>query len=198
LDEGDWKAQLEGGYSTGDDNLLSGAVPGEEIESGTATPRLKVRGFNENIKVGLLMFQVALKALTFDALNPLGAVELGANGSVWNAKYLMPSFRFTIVPGLEVHTQFLVAWADELDPWVYAHQISNCGFKPECFYGWEADLALRAKMGDKDIVWIDLESGMMQPYRAFTDVGNPAEGSFGGGLNDAWLWTVQLRAAMIF
>jgi hypothetical protein len=53
-------------------------------------------------------------------------------------------------------------------------------------------------MGDKDIVWIDLESGMMQPYRAFTDVGNPAEGSFGGGINDAWLWTVQLRAAMIF
>ena len=31
----------------------------------------------------------------------------------------MPSFRFTIVPGLEVHTQFLIAWADRLDPMVY-------------------------------------------------------------------------------
>jgi hypothetical protein len=58
----------------------------------------------------------------------------------------------------------------------------------DCFYGWEADLAIRAKMGAKDIIWVDLESGMMQPGKAFTNA----------GFNDAWLWTVQLRAAMIF
>ena len=135
------------------------------------------------------MYQVALKALTFQSLSPLGAVELGANGSVWNSKYLMPSFRFTVVPGLEVHTQFLVGWASALDPIVYrGNGTDKCGFASECFMGWEADLAIRAKMGAKDIIWVDLETGMMQPKQAFTNA----------GFNDAWLWTAQLRAAMIF
>ena len=186
LDEGNWAAQLEGGWASGDDNILSGAFPGTPSEQ-PAT--LKTRGFNENVKVGLLMYQVALKALTFQSLTPLGAVELGANGSVWNSKYLMPSFRFTIVPGLEVHTQFLVGWASALDPIVYkGNGTDKCGFVSECFMGWEADLAIRAKVGAKDIIWVDLETGMMQPKQAFTNA----------GFNDAWLWTAQLRAAMIF
>ncbi len=136
------------------------------------------------------MYQVGLKALTYQALSPLNAQELGANGSVWNSKYLMPSFRFTVVPGLELHTQFLVAWADKLDPTVYGagNQSSKCAFDSGCFMGWEADLALRARIGAKDIVWIDLETGMFQPGQAFTNA----------GFNDAWLWTAQLRAAMIF
>jgi hypothetical protein len=124
------------------------------------------------------------------------AQELGANGSVWNSKYFLPSARFTIVPGLEVHAQVLIGWADKLDTLIYgtnpgtgeSWKTGSCGFSSECFYGWEADLALRAKMGAKDIVWIDLESGMMQPGNAFTNA----------GFSDAWLWTVQMRAAMIF
>jgi hypothetical protein len=187
MDEGSWAAQLEGGFASGDDNVLSGAFPGTPTE---APPRLKTRGFNENVKVGLLMYQVALKALTFQALSPVGAVELGANGSVWNSTYFMPSFRFTVINGLELHAQFLVGWANKLDPVVYGggNFNSKCSFSAECFYGWEADLALRAKMGAKDIIWLDLETGMMQPGDAFTNA----------GFNDAWLWTVQLRAAMIF
>ena len=179
MDEGNWAAQLEGGWARGDADTLSF----------TETPaELTTRGFNENVKVGLLMYQVALKALTYNALAPLGATELGANGSVYNSKYLMPSFRFTVVPGLEVHTQFLVGWVGELDPVIYQASNDKCGFSAECFMGWEADLALRAKMGAKDIIWVDLETGMMQPKQAFTNA----------GFNDAWLWTVQLRAAMIF
>jgi hypothetical protein len=191
MDEGSWAAQLEGGWASGDDNILSGAAPGTATEQ---PAKLTTRGFNENVKVGLLMYQVALKALTFQSLSPLGAAELGANGSVWNSKYLMPSFRFTVVPGLEVHTQFLVGWASALDPWVYGagnpnfNANSSCGFAAECFMGWEADLAIRAKVGAKDIIWVDLETGMMQPKQAFTNA----------GFNDAWLWTAQLRAAMIF
>jgi len=185
MDEGQWAFQAEGGWSSGDDNILSGAAPGTVDEQPAV---LRSRGFNENIKVGLLMYQVALKALTFQALTPFNAQELGANGSVWNSKYLMPSFRFTIVPGLEVHTQFLVAWADKLDPLIYRETNSQCGFNSDCFMGWEADLAIRARVGAKDIIWVDLESGMMQPKQAFTNA----------GFNDAWLWTVQLRAAMIF
>jgi len=179
MDEGNWATQLEGGWSRGDADTLSF----------TESPAvLTTRGFNENVKVGLLMYQVALRALSYNALAPLGANALGANGSVYNSKYLMPSFRFTVVPGLELHTQFLVGWVDKLDPLIYQASNDKCGFTAECFMGWEADLAIRAKMGAKDIVWIDLETGMMQPKQAFTNA----------GFNDAWLWTVQLRAAMIF
>jgi hypothetical protein len=179
LDEGDWAAQLEGGFASGDDDVLSFTE---------TAPKLTTRGFNANVKVGLLMYQVALKALTWQALFPLGAQELGANGSVWNSEYLMPSFRFTVVPGLELHTQVLLGWANKLDSLVYGTRDDSCGFSSQCFLGWEADLAVRARMGAKDIVWIDLESGIMQPKDAFLNA----------GFNDALLWTVQARAAMIF
>ncbi len=184
-DEGEWAFQLEGGYSSGDDDNLSLV---ERSEPGT--PELNARGFNTNVKVGLLMYQVALKALTFQSLFPLGAVELGANGSVWNSKYFMPSYRITIVNGLEFHTQFLTGWAAALDPLVYGGVPAkeNCGFDSDCWLGWELDLALRARIGADDIVWVDMEGGFMQPGKAFTNA----------GFSDAWLWTIQLRAAMVF
>jgi len=179
MDEGNWAAQLEGGWARGDADTLSF----------TEQPaNLTTRGFNENVKVGLLMYQVALKALGYSALSPVGATALGPNGSVYNSTYFMPSYRFTVVSGLELHAQFLVAWVDKLDPLIYQASNTACGFSSECFMGWEADLALRAKMGAKDIVWIDLETGLMQPKQAFINA----------GFNDAFLWTVQLRAAMIF
>lgn len=184
--DGEWHVQLEGGFSSGDADLLSFT----ELDPGE-TPKLTTRGFNTNVKVGMLMYQVALKALTFDRLFPLGpAVELGANGSVWNSKYLMPSYRVTIVNGLEFHTQFLVGWAAALDPLIYrvAEPVGSCGFKSECFLGWELDGAIRARIGADDIVWVDLEGGVFQPGQAFTNA----------GFNDKVLWTVQLRAAMVF
>ncbi len=183
--EGEWAFQLEGGYSSGDDDNLSLVERGEP-----GTPTLKARGFNTNVKVGLLMYQVALKALSFNAFFPQGAVELGANGSVWNSKYFMPSYRVTIVNGLEFHTQALFGWAAALDPFVYGgvDAVESCGFKSECWLGWELDLALRARIGADDIVWVDMEGGFMQPGKAFTNA----------GFSDAWLWTIQLRAAMVF
>jgi hypothetical protein len=153
-----------------------------------STPTLTSRAFNTNVKVGLLMYQVALKALTWNSLVPLGAGDLGANGSVWNSVYLLPVGRFTLVPGLELHGQVLVAWASRMDPLIYQNRNTGCKFASECFYGVEGDLALRARMGAKDIVWIDLETGIMKPGQAFTNA----------GFNDALLWTTQIRAAMIF
>jgi hypothetical protein len=179
---GKWGTYLEGGFSSGDDDLLS---LGEE------NPKLRTRGFNQNIKVGLLMYQVALRSLTWNALAPLSAEVLGANGSVWNSVYMLPVGRVTIVPGIELHGQVLVAWASALDPLVYGLSTpatEHCRLKSECFMGWEVDLALRAKVGARDIIWVDLEGGVMQPGKAFTNA----------GFNDAFLWTTQLRAAMIF
>lgn len=182
--EGKWAWQLEGGFSSGDADILSFA----EANNPNGR-RLRVRGFNENIQVGLLMYRVALRSLTFAQLSPLGAaVELGANGSVWNSKYFMPSGRVTIVPGLEFHTQFLIGWAHRLDPLVYQNSVNSCSFSRECFYGWELDGAFRARMGARDIIWIDLEAGVMQPGQAFTNA----------GFQDPFLWTTQVRAAMIF
>ena len=138
----------------------------------------------------LLMYQVALRALTWDALFPLGADVLGANGSVWNSVYMMPVGRVTIVPGLEFHAQVLFGWASALDPLIYGlgNKKEACRLSSDCFYGVEGDLALRAKIGARDIVWVDLEGGIMKPGQAFTNA----------GFNDALLWTTQLRAAMIF
>ena len=180
---GKWGTYLESGWASGDSDILS-FIEGTD----GSKPTLTTRGYNTNIKVGLLMYQVALRALTWNALTPLGAGELGANGSVWNSVYFLPVGRITIVPGLEFHGQVLFAWASRLDPLVYQNKNNGCKLASECFYGWEADFALRAKMGAKDIVWIDLEGGVMQPGKAFTNA----------GFNKNLLWTTQLRAAMIF
>jgi hypothetical protein len=194
--EGKWAWQLEGGFASGDANLLSGQVPINPPETGSYTPKLTTRAFNENIKVGLLMYQVALKALSFQKLQPYGAIDLGANGSVWNSMYFLPMGRVTIVPGLEFHTQFLVGWANKLDPVIYGNAEDKCGFKKDCFYGWELDGAFRARVGARDIVWIDLEAGVMQPGRAFTNAGfQKKDPDKKLGIP---LWTTQIRAAMIF
>ncbi len=171
---GKWATRLEGGFASGDSSLINN--------------KLTTRGFNTNIKVGLLMYQVALDTLGFNTLNPLGATELGPNGSVWNSKYLYPQGRFTIVPGLEAHATFLVGYAHKLDSFVYGTIEDNCGLKGKCFMGWEADFALRAKIGADDIVWFDLEGGVMQPGGAFKNAGLP----------DDFLWTIQMRTAMVF
>ncbi|MBW1874327.1 MAG: hypothetical protein JRI98_02875, partial [Deltaproteobacteria bacterium] len=122
MDEGNWAAQLEGGWARGDADTLSF----------TEQPaNLTTRGFNENVKVGLLMYQVALKALGYSALSPVGATALGPNGSVYNSTYFMPSYRFTVVSGLELHAQFLVAWVDKLDPLIYQASNTACGFSSE-------------------------------------------------------------------
>ncbi len=186
LKEGKWAAQLESGYSSGDDDVLSF---NEREANGNAPPTLRTRAFNENVKVGLLMYQVALRALTYDSLSPFNAgVEIGTNGSVWNSVYALPSGRVTIVPGLEFHAQALVSWAAKLDPLIYNQKKQRCRLSTDCFMGWELDGAFRARVGAKDIVWVDLEFGVMQPGKAFTTA----------GFNDAFLWTTQLRAAMIF
>jgi hypothetical protein len=172
---GKWGTRLEGGFASGDDNMLF-------------NDKLTTRGFNTNVKVGLLTYQVALLALSYDAFSPFNALELGANGSVFNAKYLYPQARFTIVPGLELHATMLFSYAAKLDPVIYAAQENKCGLKGKCWMGWETNLALRARIGEADIVWVDLEGGFMQPGGAFKNA----------GFSDDWLWTIQMRAAMVF
>ncbi|MGB5810229.1 MAG: hypothetical protein WBG86_06845, partial [Polyangiales bacterium] len=109
--------------------------------------------------------------------------------SVFNSKYFMPSYRVTIVNGLEFHTQALFGWSSALDPVMYGgRSVENCGFQGQCWLGWELDAAIRARIGADDIVWIDLEGGFMQPGNAFTNA----------GFSDKFLWTFQMRAAMVF
>ncbi|MEZ4287784.1 MAG: hypothetical protein R3A47_06490 [Polyangiales bacterium] len=150
--EGTWAARLEGGFASGDDSILSNNT-------------LKTRAFNTNVKVGMLMYQVALPTLTAYRLG--SAQALGANGSVWNSKFLYPQFRYWVLPKiLEVHGTFLLGWAHKLDPLVYSVQEDSCGFKKKCFMGWEANVALRTSIGADDIIKIDLEGGLGSPGRS--------------------------------
>ncbi len=146
----------------------------------------KTRLVPEDASIGLVfpaLFSVGVILISRYA----GDVHLDTD-SVLLGELAFAPFDRMIVNGLELHTQFLVGWADKLDSLIYKNSNDKCGFTAECWMGWEADLAIRAKMGAKDVVWIDLETGMMQPGQAFKNA----------GINDAWLWTAQLRAAMIF
>ena len=180
-DEGVWEARLEAGFSSGDDNILS--------------TNLTTRAFNQNVKVGMLMYQVALRTASHDRLVGAapGAEALGANGSVWNSKYFYPSFRYFVLPEiLELHGSFLLGWAHKRDLLVFDRAktggSSTCGFKSSCFLGWEANLALRTKMGANDIMHIDIEGGIL----------GVGDGLKSTGVTADLLWTVQMRSAMVF
>ncbi|MFW6067257.1 MAG: hypothetical protein ACOC97_02885 [Myxococcota bacterium] len=181
---GKYKAFLEAGFDSGDDEMLN--------------PELKVRPFHENVKVGLLLYQVALPAVTNRALGPVGANALGANGSVWNSKYFWPQARYTLIPGIELHGGFLIAWAHKKDAalGLFDQADDSCGFSNECFLGWEADLALRVRWGDNDLLWWDLESAIMQPGSAISRQDGAPNG-LSSDLGDL-LWTIQTRVAMQF
>jgi hypothetical protein len=168
---GEWKGYLEAGFSSGDNDLLSDT--------------LRVRAFHENYRVGLLLYQVAYRTQGANLLVPLGADALGPNGSVWNSIYFWPNFRFNLTDGLELHGAFLAAWAHRRDVLVFGERDDSCGMGLDCFMGWEADLAIRTKWGPGQIMWWDLEAGVMQAGNAF------------GALPRRWLWTIQTRIAML-
>ena len=178
-DEGVWEARFESGFSSGDAEL-------------TGNAKLTSRAFNQNIKVGILMYQVALRSVSYRKLTPLNAQALGANGSVWNSKYFYPSFRYFVLPGIfELHGAFLVGWAHKKDSNVFGRAFgasSKCGLKSSCFLGWEANLALRTKMGVNDVMHIDIEGGLM----------GVGDGLKSAGVTQDFLWTVQMRSAMVF
>ena len=175
-DEGRWEARLEGGFSSGDEDLLGNR-------------KLTARAFNRNVKVGLLMYQVALRTASYQRLSFIpGGAALGANGSVWNSKYIYPSFRYFVLPEiLELHAAFLAGWVHKRDIVVFGDP-GTCGFKSSCFLGWEADLALRTKMGANDIMHIDIEGGVH-------GVGDALKAA---GVTDDFMWTIQMRSAMVF
>jgi hypothetical protein len=185
-----WKAWLEVGYSSGDDQYF-------------VDDRFTVRPFHPDYRVGLLTYQVALAARTSQAfLNTLADDGTGSTralwsrGGVWNTKYLWPQFKYTIFPGIEFHGALLLSWADRVpggspfDPQIYSGEQRNCGFSGSCFIGVEVDGAFRFRWGDNDMMWFDLEGGFMRSGEALS-----GEGIQMANRN---LWTVQSRVAMQF
>ncbi|MFW6085900.1 MAG: hypothetical protein ACODAG_01750 [Myxococcota bacterium] len=180
----EYKFFLEAGFDSGDETLAT-------------NPELKTRPFHENVKVGLLMYQVAMLSVSNRQLLPQFNA-LGANGSAWNTKYFWPQGRYSIMDGVEVHGGFLVGWAHKLNQVFSQPDGSACGFGGDCFLGWEVDAALRLRWGDNDLMWLDIESAIMKPGDALTRDGDTQNA---GGLSDDWgdmLWTVQMRVAMMF
>lgn len=186
-----WKAWLEVGYSSGDDAYL-------------LDDRFTVRPFHPDYRVGLLTYQVALASRTaqaFALLDQPGDAPgqettraLWSRGGVWNSKYLWPQVRYTLFPGLEAHGAVLLSWADRRPqiPTIYTGGPggTNCGFGGDCLIGVEVNAALRARWGENDLMWADLETGFMRAGNALSD--GPLV------LADEWLWTVQTRVAMRF
>jgi hypothetical protein len=179
-----WAGVLEVGYASGDGVLFNNGD-------------LTVRALHADYHVGLLLYQVALGNLTAlglgEAIRPLWS-----RGGVWNSRYIWPQVRYTLIPGVEVHGAFLMAWADELLGTVYVNERADlndtsCGlFEGDCALGWEADVAFRLKWGENDLLRWDTEFGVM---RAGDALSQPDAGI---GLSERWLWTIQTRMAMVF
>jgi len=175
-------AALEWGFSSGDGKLFE-------------SRSLRARPLHPDHHVGLLLYQVALATQTAiglgEAIRPLWS-----RGGVWNSHYAFPQVRYTVLPGVEVHGAFLVAWARQLLGTVYQNVRDDftdtaCGlFEGDCFIGYEVDLALRVKWGQDDERRWDTELGW---FRA----GDALRSEF-GGFSDRLLWTVQSRLALVF
>ncbi|NOY94049.1 MAG: hypothetical protein GXP55_22935 [Deltaproteobacteria bacterium] len=176
-----WTATMEWGFASGDGELFN-------------SNKLSVRPLHPDYRVGLLTYQVALKALTANGLGQ-AVRPLWSDGGVWNSQYFNPQFRITLLPGIEVHGGVLVSWAQKLLGTVYASErslgeSSSChGFDPDCFIGIEGDLALRFRWGPDDLMWWDTEFGIMR-------IGQALSGP--DGLSQDVLWTIQSRAAIQF
>ncbi|MBK8169901.1 MAG: hypothetical protein IPK60_06115 [Sandaracinaceae bacterium] len=181
-----WIGTLEAGYARGDHNIFSS----------TTDYRLDQRVLNPDYHVGLIMYQVALAGRTANAY----AAQLGglqSRGGVWNSKYFFPQFRYTVVPGLDLHGAFLLAWADQLNEafpsTVAAREAAgstrmSCKvFEGDCFLGWEADLAVKVSWGENDVMRWSTEFGMMN-----------AGGALALELQQSFIWTLQSRIAMVF
>jgi hypothetical protein len=179
-----WKAWLEVGYSSGDEQYL-------------ASDKFTVRPFHPDYRVGLLTYQVAMAARTAyafsdSALTEEGSRALWSRGGVWNSKYFWPQVKYTLIPGIEVHGALLLSWADKvvIYPPIYAGEPGNCGFGLGCFVGLEVNGALRVRWGDNDLMWFDLEGGFMRAGDALSS------GTF--VMENRNLWTIQSRIAMQF
>jgi len=178
---GVWGALLEWGWSSGDGQYFN-------------DDRLRARPLHPDYHVGLIMYQVALSTMTSigfgEEIRPLWS-----RGGVWNSHYMFPQFRFHLIPGFELHTAVLAAWARELNPFVYTNERDDftdtaCGaFERDCAMGVEVDVALRVKWGTNDLLRWDTEVGYMYAGGAV---------SGGSNLQERHLWTVQTRLAMVF
>jgi hypothetical protein len=182
-----WQALLEWGYSSGDRQLTD--------------TRLTQRPWNPDYHVGLVMYQIALQAVTAEGYNnALRAFR--SRGGVWNSQYFFPQFKYRLVKGglfnsIDVHGAFLLAWADELNIFTDAiiaredrgvPNADTCGaFEPDCFFGWEVDLALKVNWGDNDMLRWSTEFGFMD-----------ARGPLRRALSADTIWTLQTRMAVVF
>ncbi|MCS6798193.1 MAG: hypothetical protein NZ898_06650 [Myxococcota bacterium] len=181
-----WAATVEWGHSSGDPDYFGG--------------ELTARPLHPDYRVGLLMYPVVMAVRTSTLGEPLR--PLWSRGGVWNSSYLYSQLRYQIIPGIQVHGAFLVAWADELLGTIYVNQrddaSTECGmFQGDCGLGWEADLALRVRWGENDVMRWDTELGLMGAGPALYADDAAARATV-GGLSEPLLWTIQTRAAMVW
>lgn len=184
VDFGDWSAQLESGYASGDGNAL-----GDD--------NFTMRPLHPDYLVGLLLYPVILQART---ANGAEHEALVSKGGVTNSTYFQPMVKWRPLDGVQLSLAGLIAWADELTPALERKHrpigipgVSESDFSctpvldGDCFLGWEVDAALKVNWGDDDLMRWSLEGGI-------AGVGDALETK----LTDHLIWTVQSRIAMVF
>ena len=171
-------AMVETGFSTGQN--------GDIFNLRT----LSQRPNNRDYLVGLLLYPVALNAVTADGYNV--APSIWSNGGVWNSMYMMPQVRVRplgINGGPGIIGQVLFCFPGVLNAPLGRPGASaqGCGLSDHCLLGWEADLAIKISWGPHDEMRWSNEFGVMNA--------GPALGPL---LAESVLWTLQSRIAFVF
>jgi hypothetical protein len=190
----------EMGHSSGDPTLL-----GEET--------FKMFAINEDYKVGLIMYPIALTGRSFNAAGGISSA-LTNGGGVWNSTYIFPHFRLRptgTFKNIELVGAVLLAWADTLNGGVWltgetgyfaerTDPLDNeCSlFQGDCALGTEFDLALKVKWLRRDSLneARDVDNYMM---RWSTEFGYMKAGkALAPKLDTESIWTLQSRIAVVF
>lgn len=170
---------LESGFSTGQNGRIMGI------------DQLTQRPSEQNYRVGLLLYPVALAVRTADSY--YYSSSLWSQGGVWNSVYVLPQVRWRPLGydgGVELIGQFLIAMADQLNTVLSPTDPSrSCDYgNPEaCLMGWEADLAIKLSWGPHDEMRWSNEFGVMN-----------AGPALGPRLATSTMWTLQSRIAFVF
>ena len=184
----DLTVYLEKGFAGGDDSVSDANFTGRPLA--------------QDYNVGLLIYDQVLAAATANTWGASGEA-LWSDGGVYNSHYLNPIIRFSPIENWEVIAGYVYVWPDKPDGSIIQctqEDLDNpdlaCGSSPsdkanatENHIGWEADLALKARLHQHILFSVETGYAQTTDRLKLENVGlNPA-GKF---------YTLQTRMAYEF
>lgn len=168
-----FKVILEGGFASGQKNDSF-----NPLNTGDRGSKITSLGFNPDYNVGLILFEETLLRKTARAAGGLAALGdpeaefVSTNGSVRDAWYIAPLFRFDLTDAFGMKLGLLYAHA--LDPVTDpnsrpTYDKNYDGGRPSRELGWEVDYGLHFALADNFDFGVQL--GYLIPGKAFADSG---------------------------